>query len=204
VDAADRPVKTYSGGMRRRVDLAMSLIAEPPILFLDEPTTGLDPRSRLGMWEIIRQLVADGTTILLTTQYLEEADQLANKIAVIDHGKVIAEGTSDELKRKVGGERLELTISKKSDFEAAVAAIDGKSTKSDPRRRTISMAAKQGVDQLKQALDKLEKSGVKVEGVSLHRPTLDDVFLSLTGHKATAAEKADKKAKAKKKKRKKS
>ena len=180
-DASDRPVKTYSGGMKRRLDLAMSLIAQPPIIFLDEPTTGLDPRSRNVMWNMIKQLTDAGTTILLTTQYMEEADQLADNIVVIDQGKVIAEGTADQLKSKVGSDRLELTIGKKSSFDKAVAAVKARDMKTDAENRTISLATKDGVTTLKSSLQKLEAAKVDVENISLHRPTLDDVFLSLTG-----------------------
>lgn len=185
VKASRRPVRTYSGGMRRRLDLAMSLIASPSIIFLDEPTTGLDPRGRLAMWAMIEQLVKDGKTILLTTQYMDEADQLADEIVVIDNGKVIATGTPDQLKAKTGSDRLELTVSKKSNFEAAKKAIDGKKLQADEERRTLSIATKGGVRELKQVLQRLEELEVEVESVELRRPTLDDVFLSLTGHEAT-------------------
>jgi ABC-2 type transport system ATP-binding protein len=198
VDAAKRPVKNYSGGMKRRIDLAMSLIAAPPVIFLDEPTTGLDPRSRASMWEMIRGLSDAGTTILLTTQYMDEADQLADNIVVIDDGKVIAEGTATELKAKVGSDRLELTISKKSNFDEAVTAVKGDKTEVDAEARTISVVAtKSGVAKLQQVLNKLEAAKIQVDNVSLHRPTLDDVFMSLTGHVATKAEieKANKKGK---------
>lgn len=187
VEAGSRQVKTYSGGMRRRLDLAMSLIANPGIIFLDEPTTGLDPRSRLALWEVIQKLADSGKTVLLTTQYMEEADQLADKIVVIDHGKVIAEGTSDELKSKVGSERVELTISKESDFSKAVKVIDEKG-KIDDRKRTIIIATKDGSHKLKEILQKLEKEKINVEKLSLHKPTLDDVFLALTGHTASKDE----------------
>lgn len=187
VEAANRVVKTYSGGMRRRLDLAISLIATPPIIFLDEPTTGLDPRSRLAMWEVIRGLMKSGATILLTTQYLEEADQLADRIAVIDHGTVIAEGTADELKAKVGKERLEFMISEKSDFAKAQAAVKGEAKKVDEERRTISVSSDGGVGILKDALASLEKADVIIESLSLHKPTLDDVFLELTGKPAEEA-----------------
>ncbi len=190
-EASRRPVKTYSGGMKRRIDLAMSLIAAPPILFLDEPTTGLDPRSRLSMWEMINQLVESGTTILLTTQYMDEADQLADNIIVIDDGKVIAEGTADTLKARVGSDRLELTIAKNSDFEKAHKAIAGKGLQVDDKRRTIGIATKKGVTELKQVLEKLENAKIQVDSVSLHRPTLDDVFLTLTGHAASRENDAD-------------
>lgn len=184
---AKRPVKTYSGGMRRRLDLAMSLIASPPIIFLDEPTTGLDPRSRLAMWEMIKTLVEGGTTILLTTQYMDEADQLADEIIVIDNGKVIAEGTSAQLKAKVGSDRIELTITKKSDLAAAAKIIDGKKLSVDEERRVLSVATKGGVGELKSVLLQLEKAKIDVDSVELRQPTLDDVFLTLTGH-GTAAE----------------
>lgn len=182
VEAGGRPVKTYSGGMRRRLDLAMSLIASPPIIFLDEPTTGLDPRSRLTMWDMIQKLANSGTTILLTTQYMEEADLLANNIVVLDGGKVIAEGTADELKAQVGSDRLELTISKKSSFTKAQKVVDGEGLKTDPENRIISFSAKKGVGELREVLQRLDAANIEVENVSLHRPTLDDVFLTLTGH----------------------
>jgi ABC-2 type transport system ATP-binding protein len=192
VDASKRPVKTYSGGMRRRLDLAMSLIASPPIIFLDEPTTGLDPRSRMTMWEIIQRLADGGTTILLTTQYMEEADQLADNIIVIDNGKVIAEGTSDALKKKIGSDRLELTIATKAGLDKARKVIKGDSLQADSERRVISIATKAGVGSLKQVLQQLEDANIAVESVSLHRPTLDDVFLTLTGRK-TATEPTEEK-----------
>src|SRR5918994_968753 len=182
MEASARTVKTYSGGMRRRLDLAVSLIAAPPIIFLDEPTTGLDPRSRLIMWDIIEQLVAAGTTILLTTQDMDEADRLADKIVVIDGGKIIAEGTSDELKQRVGSERLEITIAEASSFETAKRVVDGEGLHLDSKTRTLSLATKGGVHQLKQVLSRLDEAGVGVQNVSFHRPTLDDVFLTLTGH----------------------
>jgi ABC-2 type transport system ATP-binding protein len=185
VDAAKRPVKTFSGGMRRRLDLAMSLIASPPIIFLDEPTTGLDPKSRLTMWEMVKKLVENGTTILLTTQYMEEADQLADDIVVIDGGKVIAKGTPDSLKAQIGTDRLELTISKKSSFKKAQDVISGKSLQADEERRVLSVATKGGVAELKTVLQQLEAAKVEVESVELRRPTLDDVFLTITGHAAT-------------------
>nr|AMP54481.1 drrA [uncultured bacterium] len=187
-DAANRAVKTYSGGMRRRLDLASSLIAAPPIVFLDEPTTGLDPRSRLGMWNIIRQLVANGSTILLTTQYLEEADQLASRIAVIDGGKVIAEGTADELKEKVGKERIEFTFASAAQAKRAAKVVDGAALQIDEERRMVSLANDGGVKQLSSLLNKLSKSDLEPVSLSLHKPTLDDVFLHLTGHAAGAEE----------------
>jgi ABC-2 type transport system ATP-binding protein len=185
IEASKRTVKTYSGGMRRRLDLAMSLIASPSIIFLDEPTTGLDPRSRLTMWQIIKKLVSEGTTILLTTQYMDEADHLADNIVVIDNGKVIAEGTSDTLKKRVGSDRLEFIIEEKSNFDLAKKVIDGRSAKIDQENRIISISAKGGLKDLRIILEKLEKAKIEVESVSLHRPTLDDVFLTLTGHSAS-------------------
>ncbi|MBI5357732.1 ATP-binding cassette domain-containing protein [Candidatus Saccharibacteria bacterium] len=193
VEASTRPVKTYSGGMRRRLDLAMSLIASPPVIFLDEPTTGLDPRSRLTMWAMIEKLASGGTTILLTTQYMEEADYLADNIVVIDNGKVIAEGTSDTLKSKVGSDRLELKIAKNSSLEKAEKIIDGKVLNVDKDDRIISIATKKGAGELRRILEQLEKAKIDVVDVSLHRPTLDDVFLSLTGKVTSEEEKESKK-----------
>lgn len=190
VKAADRVAKTYSGGMRRRLDLAVSLIASPPIIFLDEPTTGLDPRSRLAMWDIIKKLMADGATILLTTQYLEEADQLADKIAVIDGGKVIAEGTADELKNKVGKERLELTLASEKDFQTALKVIGKHLLRQDETRRSISLAIDGGAMHVKDILVQMESAKVKIDSLSLHKPTLDDVFLSLTGRQTTESKAA--------------
>jgi ABC-2 type transport system ATP-binding protein len=182
VEASGRTVKTYSGGMRRRLDLAVSLIASPPIIFLDEPTTGLDPRSRLIMWDIIEQLVSTGTTILLTTQDMDEADHLADRIVVINGGKIIAEGTSDELKQRVGSERLEITVAKESNFEKAKKVVEEDSLHSDSKMRTLSLVTKGGMHQLKQVLSRLDEAGIDVENVSFRSPTLDDVFLTLTGH----------------------
>ncbi|MDQ7911042.1 ATP-binding cassette domain-containing protein [Phytohabitans sp. ZYX-F-186] len=186
-DAADRPVKGYSGGMRRRLDLAGALVAQPPVLFLDEPTTGLDPRSRLGMWDVISELVAAGSTLLLTTQYLEEADHLASRIAVIDHGKVIALGTSDDLKNQVGGERLELTVSTPADIDSARAVLaplaSGEITVDEPARR-VTVPVTGGASALMESLRRLDAEAVKVLDVGLRRPSLDDVFLTLTGHAA--------------------
>ncbi|MBN2623876.1 MAG: ATP-binding cassette domain-containing protein [Acidimicrobiales bacterium] len=184
-EAADRPVKTYSGGMRRRLDLAGSIIAEPPVLFLDEPTTGLDPRSRTDLWGVIRDLVGQGTTLLLTTQYLEEADQLADDILVIDHGRAIARGTAEQLKREVGGERIELTVSVDEDAaiaEDVLAPVSVGSVHVDGR--TIIVPVRGGADVLRGALDRLTAARVHVHDIGLRLPTLDEVFLSITGHPA--------------------
>jgi ABC-2 type transport system ATP-binding protein len=186
VHASNRAVKTYSGGMRRRLDLAVSLIASPPILFLDEPTTGLDPQSRLIMWDIIKQLVSRGTTILLTTQDMDEADHLAHKIIVMNGGKIIAEGTSEELKLRVGSERLEITVINDIDFERATKIIREDNLRTDKTSRKISFATKGGVRQLKQVLSQLDEANIEVENISFHSPTLDDVFLTLTGHLTNA------------------
>lgn len=186
-DAADRPVKTYSGGMRRRLDLAGALVASPPILFLDEPTTGLDPRSRTQSWEVIRDLVARGTTLLLTTQYLEEADHLADDIVVIDHGVEIAHGTSDQLKSQVGGERIEVTVAQGNDIHAAMDTLNRISVGDihvDERAGSAVVPIKGGAATLTQALRMLDAEGIEVSDVGLRRPTLDDVFLALTGHAA--------------------
>jgi ABC-2 type transport system ATP-binding protein len=185
VDAADRPTKTYSGGMRRRLDLAASLIATPPVIFLDEPTTGLDPRSRLAMWDNVEDLVEQGTTILLTTQHLEEADRLADNIVVIDGGKVIAEGTADQLKDKVGRERIQFVFESVKDLNRAKKLVNGDTLQIDEKRKTLSVSRDGGVKQLKVILESFDKSKIHVTGMSLSKPTLDDVFLKLTGHKAT-------------------
>ena len=188
-DAADRPAKTYSGGMQRRLDLAGALVARPPVLFLDEPTTGLDPRSRTEMWHILQELVSGGTTLLLTTQYLEEADLLADNIVVIDQGRVIAEGTSDVLKSQVGGERLEITVNDEAQVQTAVAAVAPFATGEvavETERRSIVVPVAGGAAVLADALRRLDAQGVPVDDVGLRRPTLDDVFLSLTGHAAEA------------------
>ncbi|NDL56059.1 ATP-binding cassette domain-containing protein [Phytoactinopolyspora mesophila] len=187
VDAGKRPVKTYSGGMRRRLDLAASLIAKPPIIFLDEPTTGLDPRSRQGMWNVIRELLQSGITILLTTQYLEEADQLADRVAVIDDGRIIAEGTPDDLKSAVGTERLELEFADSAELTAAAAVIGGDTLRLDDQDRRLSLAV-DGPDDVRQVLTALDLAGVKVADMTLSRPTLDDVFMALTGSDPTHEE----------------
>jgi ABC-2 type transport system ATP-binding protein len=190
-DAADRPTKTYSGGMRRRLDLAAALVAQPPVLFLDEPTTGLDPRSRLGLWAVIEELVAEGTTALLTTQYLDEADRLASTIAVIDHGRLIAEGTSDELKDRLGGERLEVRLDEDADPQRAVQALEPLSDEAPAvEDRVVKLAVRQRRGAIVEAVRRLSEAGVGVDDLALRRPTLDDVFLALTGH-AAAAEAGD-------------
>lgn len=181
VDAADRPAKTYSGGMRRRLDLAVSLVATPPVIFLDEPTTGLDPRSRLAMWDIINTLKQQGATILLTTQYLEEADQLADRIVVIDGGKVIAEGTAKELKKKIGDDRLELTFASKKTYESAKTELQKSITSSDDEDRTVSLLIKDTNKDVQKTLATLDKANIAIDSMAIHKPTLDDVFLSLTG-----------------------
>lgn len=181
VAAAERPAKTYSGGMRRRLDLAVSLIATPPVIFLDEPTTGLDPRSRIAMWAIIQKLMAKGTTILLTTQYLEEADQLANQIAVIDNGVVIAHGTSAELKAKVGNDRLELTFKNEKVLNMAEKILGNKVVDTNVKELTTTVLINDSNIDVRKTLDLLSKGKVAVVTMAIHKPTLDDVFLSLTG-----------------------
>jgi ABC-2 type transport system ATP-binding protein len=192
-DAGGRPVKTYSGGMRRRLDLAAALVAEPPVLFLDEPTTGLDLPSRLELWAIIRELVGRGSTLLLTTQYLEEADQLADEILVIDHGKAIASGTAEDLKNEVGGERLEFTVADEARFADAVAALaplaDGE-IQPDAATRSLMVPISGGAPVLTKALRVLERRKIALTDAGIRRPTLDDVFLSLTGHAAEPQEDA--------------
>jgi ABC-2 type transport system ATP-binding protein len=189
-EAADRPVKTYSGGMRRRLDLAGALVARPPVLFLDEPTTGLDPRARIDMWGVLQELVAGGTTLLLTTQYLEEADLLADEIVVIDHGRVIATGTSDDLKDQVGGERLELTVedaARLDDAQRLVEPLGQAAASVDKERKSLMVAVSGGAAVLAEALRRLDSEHIALADVGLHRPTLDDVFLTLTGHVAEEA-----------------
>lgn len=194
VKAADRPVKTYSGGMRRRLDLAVSLIAAPPIIFLDEPTTGLDPRSRIAMWEIIRGLMKKGTTILLTTQYLEEADQLADNIIVIDGGKVIAEGSAKTLKSKVGKDRLELVFKNRKQLDQAVAELKLGAKDVSEKELSISLTINDTNQDVRKVLDVLATKKITITSMSVHKPTLDDVFLSLTGHqKAEEPKKSGKK-----------
>ena len=191
-DAADRTAKTYSGGMRRRLDLAAALVVRPPVMFMDEPTTGLDPRNRLQLWEVIEELVAGGTTLLLTTQYLEEADRLAHDIAVVDHGKVIARGTSDQLKAQTGGERIEVVVHERDEIGAAEAVLgkhsvhgaaqSGVSVEQHTRRLTVPVAG--GAKLLAEVIRELDSRGIEIDDIGLRRPTLDDVFISLTGHAA--------------------
>ncbi len=184
-DAADRGIKGYSGGMRRRLDLAASLIGNPAVLFLDEPTTGLDPRSRQGMWEVIEGLVAEGTTVLLTTQYLEEADQLASRIVVLDHGNVIAEGTSNELKTQVGGDRIELDVVNNADASRASNALQSLSSatiSTDEATGKLLIPVTGGSTAIVAAVRALDEASIGIADIALRRPTLDDVFLSLTGH----------------------
>ena len=193
-DAADRTAKTYSGGMQRRLDLAASLVGRPRVLFLDEPTTGLDPRARLGMWDIIRSLVAGGTTLLLTTQYLDEADELADEIVVIDHGLVIAAGTSEELKNRVGGDVIEFTVpdrSRAADAVAAIKPIGEGEPHADPETGVVSVGVgARGSDALIEAVRSLDGAGIETHDLRLRRPSLDDVFLALTGHAAEDTEEA--------------
>lgn len=184
-EAADRGIKGYSGGMRRRLDLAASLIGRPNVLFLDEPTTGLDPRSRQGMWKVIEELVTEGTTVLLTTQYLEEADQLANRIVVLDHGNVIAKGTSNELKSQVGGDRIEIVVDHVSELVRTAGLINGIGSAPatiEEVTKTVLLPVSGGSKAIVDVVRKLDENNIAIADIALRRPTLDDVFLSLTGH----------------------
>ncbi|MFD8954106.1 ATP-binding cassette domain-containing protein [Streptomyces xanthophaeus] len=190
-DAADRTAKTYSGGMRRRLDLAAALVVSPPVMFMDEPTTGLDPRNRQQLWGIIQELVAGGTTLLLTTQYLEEADHLAHDICVVDHGKVIARGTSDQLKARTGGERVEVVVHERDHIATAreVLAGFGKGeTTFEEHTRKLTVPVAGGAKLLAEVIRELDGRGIEIDDIGLRRPTLDDVFISLTGHAAERAE----------------
>jgi ABC-2 type transport system ATP-binding protein len=193
-DAADRPAKTYSGGMRRRLDLAAALVVRPPVMFMDEPTTGLDPRNRLALWDVIQDLVAGGTTLLLTTQYLEEADRLAHDICVIDHGKVIARGTSDELKARTGGERVEVVVHEREHLAEATEVLrgfgkgDAGDAKVEDHMRQITVPVTGGAKLLAEVIRELDARGIEIDDIGLRRPTLDDVFISLTGHVAELKE----------------
>ncbi|MGW3353874.1 ATP-binding cassette domain-containing protein [Streptomyces bungoensis] len=186
-DAADRPAKTYSGGMRRRLDLAAALVVSPPVMFMDEPTTGLDPRNRQQLWEVIKQLVSGGTTLLLTTQYLEEADHLAHEIAVVDHGRVIAKGTSDQLKARTGGERVEVVVHERDHIQGAAEVLRGfgkGDTTVEEHTRKLTVPVTGGAKLLAEVIRELDSRGIEIDDIGLRRPTLDDVFLSLTGHVA--------------------
>ena len=186
-DAADRPTKTYSGGMRRRLDLAAALVVSPPVMFMDEPTTGLDPRNRQQLWEVIKQLVSGGTTLLLTTQYLEEADHLAHDIAVVDHGRVIAKGTSDQLKARTGGERVEVVVHEREHIPTAAEVLAGfgkGETSVEEHTRKLTVPVTGGAKLLAEVIRELDTRGIEIDDIGLRRPTLDDVFLSLTGHAA--------------------
>lgn len=189
VDAADRPAKTYSGGMRRRLDLAAALVVSPPVMFMDEPTTGLDPRNRQQLWEVIKQLVSGGTTLLLTTQYLEEADHLAHEICVVDHGKVIARGTADQLKARTGGERVEVVVHDREHIATASEVLRGfgkGETTVEDHTRKLTVPVTGGAKLLAEVIRELDARGIEIDDIGLRRPTLDDVFLSLTGHVAEA------------------
>jgi ABC-2 type transport system ATP-binding protein len=190
-DAADRPSKTYSGGMRRRLDLAAALVVSPPVMFMDEPTTGLDPVNRQQLWEVIQELVAGGTTLLLTTQYLEEADHLAHDICVVDQGRVIARGTSDQLKAQTGGERVEVVVHDPEHIAAAreiLAGFGKGETTVTEHTRKLTVPVAGGAKLLAEVIRDLDAQGIEIDDIALRRPTLDDVFISLTGHLAEAAE----------------
>jgi len=190
-EAADRTAKTYSGGMRRRLDLAAALVVRPPVMFMDEPTTGLDPRNRMALWDVIQDLVAGGTTLLLTTQYLEEADRLAHDICVIDHGKVIARGTSDQLKAQTGGERVEVVVHEREDLVPAAEVLRGfgkGELKVQDHTRQITVPVTGGAKLLAEVIRELDTRGIEIDDIGLRRPTLDDVFISLTGHAAELKE----------------
>ncbi|MFI5657200.1 ATP-binding cassette domain-containing protein [Streptomyces sp. NPDC051684] len=187
MDAADRPSKTYSGGMRRRLDLAAALVVSPPVMFMDEPTTGLDPHNRQQLWEVIRELVAGGTTLLLTTQYLEEADHLAHDICVVDHGRVIARGTADQLKAQTGGERVEVVVHEREHIDAAREILSGYGkgeTTVAEHTRKLTVPVIGGAKLLAEVIRDLDTRGIEIDDIGLRRPTLDDVFISLTGHVA--------------------
>jgi len=199
-DAANRTVKTYSGGMRRRLDLAGALVAQPPVIFLDEPTTGLDPHARMGMWDVIGERVRQGVTLLLTTQYMEEADQLADDIVVLDHGKAIARGTPDELKSQIGGERLEAVVVDRGELSAVASILKGVGTAEplvDTEARRVAVPVNAGVKALTEAVRQLDTAEIQVADLGIRRPTLDDVFLQLTGHVAEETPQTDKKGKKK-------
>ncbi|MEU4349988.1 ATP-binding cassette domain-containing protein [Streptomyces sp. NPDC023838] len=196
-DAADRPAKTYSGGMRRRLDLAAALVVSPPVMFMDEPTTGLDPRNRQQLWEVIQELVAGGTTLLLTTQYLEEADHLAHDICVVDHGRVIERGTADQLKARTGGERVEVVVHQHEEIEPARAVLAGfgkgeVAVAEHTRKLTVPVTG--GAKLLAEVIRELDNRGVEIDDIGLRRPTLDDVFISLTGHVAEQKDEDEKEA----------
>ncbi|MFE7840298.1 ATP-binding cassette domain-containing protein [Streptomyces sp. NPDC057474] len=198
-DAADRPAKTYSGGMRRRLDLAAALVVSPPVMFMDEPTTGLDPRNRQQLWEVIKQLVSGGTTLLLTTQYLEEADHLAHDIAVVDHGRVIARGTSDQLKARTGGERVEVVVHERERIQEAVQVLTGfgkGETTVEEHTRMLTVPVTGGAKLLAEVIRELDTRGIEIDDIGLRRPTLDDVFLSLTGHLAEVKDEAEERGEA--------